>query len=416
MGVALTIVVGLLGVILSVGWGPVSISLPGLPHVRIKDIPEEHRPLPSPPLEGVFKPNTALVSATVLFNGSVPGSETVHVLPNGNLLMLDKYGLAWLAKPNASAPGGYTLEPNAIAQLGPGRPLGFQLDSHGDVIVCMGTLGLVKLQLPVSCSDLDDPATPCVPRERAQVVLLAARVTADSPIDAGTFVTYANDLTIAKDGRIFFSDSQSVPVLPNYSNIRRPFYDSFTSYLQGMYAGQATGRLMVYHPNNGSLHVLAKGFWFPNGVALSSDESFVAFAETNQFRVLRYWLKGEKAGIADILITGLPGFPDGVSKAPGASGFWVALAAPHSGFFDIAMSTRLIRVVMAYLPAGVRPPMKKWGAVLKVSPDGEVLKFMLDPTGSHVSFISSVEEVADDGMSRLWMGSVSNNYVVYQDL
>eukprot|EP00967_Tisochrysis_lutea_P154154 scaffold305679_cov17-Tisochrysis_lutea.AAC.1 len=42
---------------------------------------------------------------------------------------------------------------------------------------------------------------------------------------------------------------------------------------------------------------------------LSADGSFVAVAETNQFRILRYWLKGPMAGSVDTLIDRLPGFP-----------------------------------------------------------------------------------------------------------
>lgn len=39
--------------------------------------------------------------------------------------------------------------------------------------------------------------------------------------------------------------------------------------------------------------MIAAGFHYPNGVALSRDESFVAMAETDRLRVLRYagcWL------------------------------------------------------------------------------------------------------------------------------
>lgn len=48
---------------------------------------------------------------------------------------------------------------------------------------------------------------------------------------------------------------------------------------------------------------------YANGVALSPDESFVAVAETSQFRVMRFWLKGPKAGQTDVLLDATPGFP-----------------------------------------------------------------------------------------------------------
>lgn len=38
--------------------------------------------------------------------------------------------------------------------------------------------------------------------------------------------------------------------------------------------------------------MLLKDLYFANGVALSKDESFVLVAETFQYRISRYWLKG----------------------------------------------------------------------------------------------------------------------------
>jgi hypothetical protein len=58
--------------------------------------------------------------------------------------------------------------------------------------------------------------------------------------------------------------------------------------------GSYSGRLLKYQPSTGRTVVLAEGIWYANGVALSHDESFVAVVETNQLRVLRYWLKGPK--------------------------------------------------------------------------------------------------------------------------
>ena len=61
-----------------------------------------------------------------------------------------------------------------------------------------------------------------------------------------------------------------------------------------LHAGNPTGRLLRYDPASGTTTVLATKLWYANGVALAADESFVAVAETNVFRVMRYWLKGPK--------------------------------------------------------------------------------------------------------------------------
>ena len=40
--------------------------------------------------------------------------------------------------------------------------------------------------------------------------------------------------------------------------------------------GEPSGRLLSYNPATGKTHVVAQGFWFANGVALSKDESCIA--------------------------------------------------------------------------------------------------------------------------------------------
>jgi sugar lactone lactonase YvrE len=61
-------------------------------------------------------------------------AESVAVASDGSLYMLDKFGFVWRAPPDGS--GGYSLEKEPRAQLGPGRPLGFHFDAEGNLIVC----------------------------------------------------------------------------------------------------------------------------------------------------------------------------------------------------------------------------------------------------------------------------------------
>jgi sugar lactone lactonase YvrE len=42
------------------------------------------------------------------------------------------------------------------------------------------------------------------------------------------------------------------------------------------------------------LLLLLQGFYYANGVALSSDESFLVLAETDRLRAHKVWLKGPK--------------------------------------------------------------------------------------------------------------------------
>lgn len=54
----------------------------------------------------------------------------------------------------------------------------------------------------------------------------------------------------------------------------------------------------------------------------------------------------------------------------------------------------------------------RWGAVLKISPEGEPLQLLMDSDGSHISSISSISE--HDG--KLFFGNVKLDYVAYFDL
>lgn len=169
--------------------------------------------------------------------------------------------------------------------------------------------------------------------------------------------------------------------------------------------GQHAGKLLRYDPASRETTVLSSGWWFANGVSLSSDESFVAFVETNRQRVLRYWLKGPNAGGVDVLIDRLPGFPDGIQRGEGDD-FWVALVVPITPL-SYLLRTRLTRFLLAWLPPSLRPKVPAWGAVARVTPSGDVVDWLLDPTGARVSFVSSVHQHGN----TLLLGNLVGDYV-----
>lgn len=51
-----------------------------------------------------------------------------------------------------------------------------------------------------------------------------------------------------------------------------------------------------FDPRTGKTTTLAAGLHVANGVTLGPDEAYVLVSETLQYRVMRYWLKGPKAG------------------------------------------------------------------------------------------------------------------------
>jgi sugar lactone lactonase YvrE len=138
-----------------------------------------------------------------------------------------------------------------------------------------------------------------------QVVVLANRVSKSSPVDPDTPIIYPNHLDIARDGTIWFTASVNiyphrsvqytakVGHLPSLEG-QPGFYDTLKAWALGCCQGLPMGRLLKYDPRSREVHVVAKGLWFANGVALSEDESYIALSETDRLRVLKFWLAGPK--------------------------------------------------------------------------------------------------------------------------
>ena len=72
--------------------------------------------------------------------------------------------------------------------------------------------------------------------------------------------------------------------------------DQLTEVLQPDIARFPRARLTVSKGPDKGLEVVLEGLSFSNGVALASDRSFVAVAETRAHTVVRHWLTGPRAG------------------------------------------------------------------------------------------------------------------------
>lgn len=388
---------------LAAGW----VKLP-LPYPAVKqyaqDVPSSVYPWrPSAIDQGLFKVRHKL-QPTKLFQGQIHGSESVNVSPDGRLVMIDKYG-AVRAAPKQPIRNSTQLDPQPIAHLGPGRALGFTFDADGNLVVCDALKGLIMYNMTSK-----------------QVQLLTNRVSSSSRLQPGSLINYANDLDIAADGTIYFTDSVNISPHRNAQHTNNVthivtirgesgFYDTFKGWALGMLQGLPQGRLLAYYPKTRTTHVLANGLYYSNGVALSKDESYVAVSETDQLRVLKFYLPPHpRAGQHEVLIDKLPGTPDGVSRAHDGS-FWVSLIADIPGFTKW-FGLPVVRGILGHIPENWRPQLPTWGAVLKVSESGQLLQWLVDLKGETVSKISSAHEHGD----RLYLGNLAGDYVSYVNL
>jgi len=143
----------------------------------------------------------------------------------------------------------------------------------------------------------------------------------------------------ADDARIFFTDASS----------KFDAEHAFAARLEH----RDNGRLVTYNVSNGRTQVLMSGLAYPTGVTLGPDDAFVLISESNAYRITRYWLKGEKAGMHDVFADQLPGEPGDLSFN-GSNRFWVAIPKLRNGTIEAMASKPWLRNVIARLPSIVQ--------------------------------------------------------------
>ncbi|KAG8466009.1 hypothetical protein KFE25_005579 [Diacronema lutheri] len=322
-------------------------------------------------------PSERLRACVHWHRGQIVGPESIVASANGSLFALDRVG--WLHRADPSADGAYKLAP-AIAYVGPGRPLGAELDADR-LRIADSLKGLTELELPSG---------------RLAVLSNGA--------------AYVNDLATDASGRVYFTSSTREPVeLTRVPAGQKPFYDTMGAYLRTMARGDATGRLLRYNPETFQTDELLGGLWFANGVALAAGGEFALVVETLGLRVLRLWLTGPKAGAVESFAAALPGLPDGISRSADGETFWLAIIAPWTPLLKL-LKFRMLRGLLARVLPVVLRFVKPIGLVLRLrASDGALVDVLADASGSHVSSVSAVTEAAD---GRLLLGQLMGDSLV----
>ena len=204
----------------------------------------------------------------------------------------------------------------------------------------------------------------------------------------------ADDLDIAPDGRIFFSEA----------TVR---YEMHEWAVDGLEA-RGNGRIICYDPNANTTRTVIRKLKFPNGICIASDDQSLLFAETWGCTVKRYWFDGPKIGQIDVVLDNLPGYPDNINLASDGN-YWLALVGMRSPAFDLAWRMPGFRRRMAK-----RVPIDEWlfpnintGCVIKFNEKGEVLETLWDLGGMHHPMITSMRE----HRGYLYLGGIMNNRI-----
>ncbi len=258
-----------------------------------------------------------------------------------------------------------------------GQTLGMAFDASNNLCVCVGGMGLYRVS----------------PDRKVEKLTDETNRTLGSIIDDSR-LRLADDLDIAPDGRIFFSEA----------TIRYEMHDWHTDALEG----RGSGRIICYDPHTKRTHTVISNLIFPNGICVTNDGQSILFAETWGCTIKRYWFDGPNKGRVDTVIANLPGHPDNINRASDGN-YWCGVIGMRSPVFDLVMRKPAFRTRMVkQLPEDEWfSPNLNTGCVIKFNEKGEVLESLWDLHGVNHPMITSMRE----HRGHLYLGGLSNNRI-----
>lgn len=248
-----------------------------------------------------------------------------------------------------------------------GRPLGLKFDHHENLIVADALKGLLSIAPDGSITPLSNQAD-------------------------GMPFQFTDDLDIAADGTIYFTDA----------SYKYPPADLKADFLEH----RPNGRLLAYDPKTRQTRAVLRDLYFANGVAVSSDQSFVLVNETSTYTIKRVWLKGNRQGQSETFIDNLPGFPDGIT-ASGRGTFWLAIVNRRDSTLDFLLRHPFLRKVVLRLPGYLQPAAKRYAFVLELDANGKVIRNLQDPSSQCFAEIANVVE----HKGNLYFGSIGESTI-----
>ena len=294
---------------------------------------------------GDFAPNTRLANLERLEIGDIHGPEDVaarEIDGKPFLFVSSQDGLIRKIDPVAG-----TSE--TFADTG-GVPLGLEFDAAGNLIIADAFKGLLSVAPDGTVEVLTDRA-------------------ADTPI------LYADDLDIAANGVIYFSDAST-----------RFGAEASGSTMAGslleIMEHRRSGRILSYDPAAESTKTVMTDLSFANGLAMGPGDESILVNETGRYRILRHYIGGERLGEADVILDNLPGFPDNINRGPDGT-YFVGLVSKRVPVLDNLSAKPFWRKVVWRLPAFLKPAAENYGFVLQIDAQGNVLQTWQDPTGAY---------------------------------
>ena len=319
---------------------------------------------------GPYRLNNKLREVTLIGVGQIEAPEDVILDRDDNLYAGSRHGDII----RFFAPDYQRME--VYAHIG-GQPLGMAFDRDDNLNICIGGMGLYRV----------------TPQREVQRVSDETNRSWHS-INDDSRLRLADDLDIADDGRIFFSEATTR-------------YEMHEWPVDGLEA-RGNGRIVCYDPRDGSTRTVLRDLRFPNGIAIASDGLSILFAETWGCCIKRWWFDGPKKGRIETVLDNLPGYPDNINLASDGN-YWLALVGMRCPAYDLALRMPGFRRRMA-----LRVPLDEWlfpnintGCVIKFNEAGQVLETLWDLGGENHPMITSMRE----HRGHLYLGGILNNRI-----
>ncbi|MBM9498800.1 SMP-30/gluconolactonase/LRE family protein [Leptospira sp. 201903071] len=231
-----------------------------------------------------------------------------------------------------------------------GRPLGMSFDRQGNLLLCVEEVGIVSIS-----------------KDGSQKILI-------SKLPDGSPLRFPHAIEVARDGRIYFTVSSKA----------HSFKDSFLEEL----ASLPNGMILTADKNLISLEILNEELYYPTGIALSANESFLLVTEPFRHRVSSVPLFGPKRGIEKFFLTNMPGIPGLISSNAGS--FWIGVPYYRNEILDKTQEYPEIKNLLAGLPRIFYARNSPRGFVIAMNEFGDITANYQDFSGTSIHGITAV--------------------------
>ncbi|MAC77448.1 MAG: ABC transporter permease [Rhodobacteraceae bacterium] len=321
--------------------------------------------------DGALALNDRLNAVEVIAEGEVESPEDVILDDEDYLYSGNRHGdiIRYL-------PPDYTRH-EVYAHIG-GSPLGMSFDRDGNLLVCVGGMGLYMVR----------KSNRSVEKITDETNRSLFSIVDDSRL------RLADDLDIAPDGKIYFSEA----------TVRYEMHDWPVDALES----RGNGRIICFDPKTGRTRTVLRNLVFPNGVCTAHDGMSILFAESWGCRINRYWIDGPKKGTLEVLVDQLPGYPDNINRASDGT-YWVAIMGMRTPALDLALGMPAVRRRMARRIAADQwlYPNLNIGCVARFDDQGVIHESLWDQKAVNHPMITSMRE----HKGWLYLGGITNNRV-----